>query len=200
MKIVFLGPPGAGKGTQAARLVAKYGIVQLSTGEMLREAVNFGTDVGLQVKAVMEQSGGLVGDDIVINIVADRIKKPDCASGFILDGFPRTIPQAKALDRILSELGVELDAILELVVDEEAMMQRMHKRRKEAIEAGRSVRSDDNAETFKERMQKYRNETVPVSGYYEKRDRYKTVDGMQSIDDVTAQIDEILRTLGASTG
>lgn len=192
MRIVFLGPPGAGKGTQSARLVAKYGIVQLSTGAMLREAVNFGTDVGLQVKSVMEQSGGLVSDDIVINIVADRINSPDCAKGFILDGFPRTIPQAEALDRILKKLGIQLDAVIELVVDEDAMMKRMEKRRREAINEGRAVRTDDNVETFKERMQKYRNETVPVAGYYKKGDCYNAVDGMKSIDEVTDQIDTVL--------
>ena len=191
MKIVFLGPPGAGKGTQSARLVEMHGIAQLSTGDMLRAAVKAGTPVGLKAKAVMED-GGLVSDDIVIGIISDRIEEPDCAKGYILDGFPRTVAQAKALDRILAEKGIKLDAIIELVVDEDAMISRIEKRRNDAIAAGQPIRKDDDPEVFKERLVKYREETAPVSGYYDADGRRKTVDGMKSIDEVAAQIDAIL--------
>jgi len=193
MKIVFLGPPGAGKGTQSARLVEKHGIVQLSTGDMLRAAVKAGTPVGLQAKAVME-AGDLVSDEIVIGIISDRIDEPDCALGYILDGFPRTVAQAEALDRILAEKGIKLDAVIELVVDEAAMLTRIVKRRSDAIAAGDPVRKDDDPEVFKERLAKYREDTAPVSGFYDADGRRQTVDGMQSIDDVTAQIDAILAT------
>lgn len=191
MKIVFLGAPGAGKGTQSERLVAKHGIVQLSTGEMLRAAGRAGTPVGLKAKAVME-GGGLVSDEIVIDIVAERIDEPDCTKGYILDGFPRTVAQAQALDRILAEKGIKLDAVIELEVDEAAMMARMEKRRADAIAAGQPVRKDDDPEIFRERMAKYRKDTAPVSDYYDTDGRRKTVDGMQSIENVAAQIDAIL--------
>lgn len=191
MKIVFLGAPGAGKGTQSGRLVAKHGIVQLSTGEMLRAAGKAGTPVGLKAKAVME-GGGLVSDEIVIDIVAERIEEPDCAKGYILDGFPRTVAQAEALDRILAEKGIKLDAVIELEVDEAAMMARMEKRRADAMAAGEPVRKDDDPEIFRERMAKYRKDTAPVSDYYDADGRRKTVDGMQSIENVAAQIDAIL--------
>lgn len=191
MKIVFLGPPGAGKGTQSARLVEKHGIVQLSTGDMLRAAVKAETPVGLQAKAVME-AGDLVSDEIVIGIISDRIEEPDCAKGYILDGFPRTVAQAEALDRILREKGIKLDAVIELLVDESAMISRIEKRREEAIAAGQPVRKDDDPEVFRDRLVKYREETAPVSGFYEKTGRRKTVDGMRSIDEVAAQIDAIL--------
>lgn len=191
MKIVFLGPPGAGKGTQSARLVEEHGIVQLSTGDMLRAAVKAGTPVGLQAKAVMED-GGLVSDEIVIRIISDRIEEPDCARGYILDGFPRTVAQAQALDRILAEKGIQLDAVIELCVDESAMISRIDKRRSDAISAGHPVRKDDDPEVFKERLVKYREDTAPVSEYYSADGRRQTVDGMQSIEAVAAQIDRIL--------
>lgn len=191
MKIVFLGPPGAGKGTQSARLVKKHGIVQLSTGDMLRAAVKAGTPVGLKAKAVMEE-GGLVSDDIVIGIIAERIDEADCANGYILDGFPRTVAQAEALDTILQKKGIEIDAIIELVVDDAAMIDRIKKRRQEAIDAGQPARKDDDPEVFRERLVKYHEDTAPVSGFYKAAGRLQTVDGMQSIDEVATAIDVIL--------
>ena len=191
MKIVFLGPPGAGKGTQSARLVEQHGMVQLSTGDMLRAAVKAGTPVGLKAKAVME-SGALVSDDIVIGIISDRIEEPDCAKGYILDGFPRTVAQAEALDQILADKGIKLDAVIELLVDEAAMIGRIEKRARDAEAAGQPVRKDDTPEVFKDRLAKYREETAPVSNYYAQSDRLKTVDGMCAIDEVAAQIDAIL--------
>ena len=191
MKIVFLGPPASGKGTQSVRLVEKHGIVQLSTGEMLRNAAKAGSPVGLRAKAVMDD-GRLVSDEIVISIVSDRIDEPDCTPGYILDGFPRTVAQAEALDRILAEKGIKLDAIIELEVDEAAMLQRMEQRRAEAIAEGRPARKDDDPEVFRERMARYRRETAPVSQYYEADGRRQTVDGMRSIEEVAAQIDAIL--------
>ena len=191
MKLILLGPPGAGKGTQAARLVETRGIVQLSTGDMLRAAVAAGTPIGLQAKAVMD-AGGLVSDDIVVGIVADRIGEPDCAKGFILDGFPRTVPQAEALDGLLRNQGLSLDAVIEILVDENALLARIENRAKETLAAGKEVRKDDNPEAFKERLAAYREQTAPLSEYYAGSGRLKTVDGMQSIDDVSKQIDAIL--------
>ena len=191
MKIVFLGPPGAGKGTQSARLVEKHGIVQLSTGDMLRAAVKAGSPVGLKAKAVME-AGELVSDDIVIGIISERIDEPDCANGYILDGFPRTIAQAQVLDSILADKGARLDAVIELVVDEDAMLQRIIKRRDEALAAGDPVRKDDDPVVFRERMEDYRAKTAHVSGFYKESGRLRTVDGMQSIDGVAMQIDAVL--------
>ena len=191
MKIVFLGPPGAGKGTQSARLVKKYGIAQLSTGDMLRAAVNAETVIGLKAKAVME-AGELVSDDIVIGLVAERIDEADCQNGFILDGFPRTVAQAAALDQMLEEKGMMLDAIIELKVDEGALLARIENRVKEAEAAGQPVRKDDNPEAFKQRLDAYREQTVPVSNYYHKSGRLKTLDGMQSIEHVASEIDRIV--------
>jgi adenylate kinase len=185
--LILLGPPGAGKGTQAVRLVEKHGIPQLSTGDMLRAAVAAGTPVGLQAKAVME-SGGLVSDDIVIGIVADRIEEPDAKNGFILDGFPRTVAQAEALDAMLKKKHMELDAVVELVVDQDALVHRIVKRAEEAKAAGQPVRKDDDPEVFKTRLAAYNRDTAVVAPYYEKTDRLKTIDGMQPIDEVTAAI------------
>jgi len=184
VRLILLGPPGAGKGTQAARLVAHYGIPQLSTGDMLRAAVAAGTPIGLQAKAVME-SGGLVSDEIVIGIVADRIEEADAKKGFILDGFPRTVAQAVALDTMLGEKGVKLNAVLEFVVDQNALVGRIVKRAEEAKAAGQPVRKDDDPEVFKTRLAAYNRDTAIVAPYYEKTGLLKKIDGMQPIDQVT---------------
>ena len=192
MRLILLGPPGAGKGTQATRLVEKHGLVQLSTGDMLRAAVKAGTEVGLKAKAVME-SGGLVSDDIVIGVVSDRIDEPDCKAGFILDGFPRTVPQAEALTKLLAAKGMKLDAVVELVVDVEALVARMENRVKETLAAGGTPRADDNPESFRKRLGEYQEKTAPLSSYYASTGELKTVDGMTSIDEVTAAIAAVLR-------
>ena len=191
MRLILLGPPGAGKGTQAGRLVEKYGIVQLSTGDMLRAAVKAGTEVGLKAKAVME-AGGLVSDDIVIGVVSDRIDEADCKKGFILDGFPRTVPQAEALTKMLASKGLKLDAVVELVVDTDALVARMENRVKETIAAGGTPRADDNPEAFRKRLVEYTEKTAPLSGYYASTGELKVLDGMQPIDEVTAEIAKIL--------
>lgn len=191
MRLILLGPPGAGKGTQAGRLVEKYGIPQLSTGDMLRAAVKAGTPVGLQAKAVMD-AGGLVSDEIVVGIISDRIEEADAARGFILDGFPRTVAQAQALDALLSKKHMNLDAIIELKVDENALMSRIENRARETVAAGGTVRADDNPDSFRVRLDAYRVQTAPVSAYYASRGTLKTVDGMASIDAVTKAIDVIL--------
>ena len=184
MRLILLGPPGAGKGTQSARLVEKLGIPQLSTGDMLRAAVKAGTPVGLKAKAVMD-SGGLVSDEIVVGIINDRIEEADAKKGFILDGFPRTVAQAKALDVMLTEKGLKLDSVVELKVDEKALLARIENRARETVAAGGTVRADDNPEAFKVRLDQYREQTAPVSAYYANKGDLKTVDGMAPIDDVT---------------
>ena len=191
MKLILLGPPGAGKGTQAARLTEQFGIPQLSTGDMLRAAVKAGTPVGMQAKAVMD-AGGLVSDEIVVGIVADRIEEPDARKGFILDGFPRTVAQAQALDAMLAKKNLKLDSIVELKVDENALLARIEKRARETLAAGGAVRADDTPETFKTRLESYRLQTAPVSAYYAGRGVLKTVDGMAPIDQVTAALDKAL--------
>lgn len=193
MRLIFLGPPGAGKGTQAKLLTEKHGIPQLSTGDMLRAAVAAGTDVGKRAKAVMD-AGQLVSDAIVNEIVSDRIDSADCAKGFILDGYPRTVPQAEALDQILAGKGLSLDAVIELKVDEDALVKRMENRVAETIAAGGTVRSDDNAESFKRRLTEYREKTAPLSNYYASTGKLQTVDGMANVDKVTAEIDGILES------
>ena len=191
MRLILLGPPGAGKGTQAARLTEKFKIPQLSTGDMLRAAVKAGTPVGLQAKAVMD-AGALVSDEIVCGIISDRIEEADAVNGFILDGFPRTVAQAQALDDMLAKKGMQLDAIVELKVDENALLARIEKRAAETIVAGGAVRADDNPEAFKVRLTAYREQTAPVSAYYASRGVLKTVDGMAPIDQVTAALDAML--------
>jgi adenylate kinase len=191
MRLILLGPPGAGKGTQSARLVKKYSIPQLSTGDMLRAAVAAGTPVGLKAKAVMD-AGGLVSDEIVLGIIADRIDEPDAAKGFILDGFPRTMKQAEGLDQLLADKGLNLDAVVELKVNEAELLGRIATRVKETLAAGGSVRADDNPEAFKTRLDAYREMTAPVSAYYAERGELKTVDGMARIESVSASIDDAI--------
>ena len=191
MRLIFLGPPGAGKGTQAARIVAKHGIPQLSTGDMLRAAVAAGTPVGMKAKAVMD-AGGLVSDEIVIGIVADRIEEADCKKGFILDGFPRTLAQAEALDAMLASKGLDLDTVLELKVDQTKLVDRIVKRAEEARAAGQPVRKDDDPEVFKTRLDAYNRDTAVVSPYYAARGQVIEIDGMLPVDAVTAAIESAL--------
>lgn len=191
MRLILLGPPGAGKGTQAQRLVAKYGIVQLSTGDMLRAAVNAGTPIGREVADIMAR-GALCPDEIVVGIVEGRIQEPDASKGFILDGFPRTVPQAVALDRMLQRHGVSLDAVLELRVDEAALMRRIETRIAEMKARGEAVRDDDNAEALRRRLIAFREQTAPLIAYYQLQGVLRTVDGMAPIPDVTEAIDKVL--------
>src|SRR5262245_41035919 len=191
MRLILLGPPGAGKGTQAQRLVEQYGIVQLSTGDMLRAAVAAGTPVGQKAKHIMAR-GDLCPDDLVVAIVSDRVEQPDASKGFILDGFPRTVAQAEALDRLLEQKGLELDAVIELKVDPAALLRRIEKRIADAQVLGREVRADDNAEVLKKRLDAFQAQTAPLVDYYAKRGTLRTVDGMASISEVGAAIDKIL--------
>lgn len=191
MRLIFLGPPGAGKGTQAKRLTDKYGIPQLSTGDMLRAAVSAGTEIGKLAKAVMD-AGDLVSDDIVNRIVSERIEEPDCANGFILDGYPRTVPQAKALASALEQKNLPLDAVIELKVDEDALVRRIENRVAETIAAGGVVRSDDNPEAFRKRLSEYREKTAPLSQYYSQQGELVTLDGMAEVDSVTKAIEGAL--------
>jgi adenylate kinase len=193
MKLILLGPPGAGKGTQAQRLITKHGIIQLSTGDMLRAAVAAGTPVGLRAKSIMDR-GELVPDDVVVAIIADRIDQPDAKRGFVLDGFPRTVPQAQALDRLLAERGLKLDAVIELKVDEGILLRRIEKRVADMIAHGEKVRADDNPEVLKGRLLAYRAQTAPLAGYYAGKGMLKSVDGMAAIDEVTAEIARLLRS------
>jgi adenylate kinase len=209
VRLVLLGPPGAGKGTQASRIKDRYRIPQLSTGEMLREAVAKGAEVGREAKSIME-AGNLVSDEIINRIVAERIDEPDCADGFILDGFPRTVPQAEALERMLAERGLELDAVVEIRVDNEALVERISGRfscgkcgagyhdsfkptREPGVcdacgSTGFVRREDDNAETVKARLAAYEAQTAPLLPFYRGRGLVRAVDGMAPIDEVTASI------------
>jgi adenylate kinase len=193
MKLILLGPPGAGKGTQAESLAKRRGLVQLSTGDMLRAAVKAGTEIGRKAEAVMK-SGGLVSDEIVIGIISDRIAEPDCVNGFILDGFPRTLKQAAALDELLDSKGTILDAVIELRVDDSALLSRIEKRAADTVAAGGTVRVDDNADALKTRLMAYYRETSPLVGYYFAQGKLRTLDGMAPIAEVSAKIDELLGT------
>lgn len=219
MNLILLGPPGAGKGTQAEVLVAKRGLVQLSTGEMLRAAVKAGTEVGKKAKAIME-AGGLVSDDIVIGIISDRIDQPDCAKGFILDGFPRTLNQAAALDKLLKDKGKTLDTVIEMKVKDDVLVDRIsgrfscakcgagyHDTNKRPKVEGKcdacgstefSRRADDNAETVKNRLMAYYRETAPLIGYYFAKGKLQSVDGMAQIDEVTKEIGAALDRVGTA--
>jgi adenylate kinase len=196
MRLILLGPPGSGKGTQAQRLVHRHGIVQLSTGEMLRAAVAAQTPVGLKAKDIMA-SGGLVPDEIVVGIISDRLDQPDAAKGFILDGFPRTVPQAEALDELLKKKHMRLDAVIELRVNESALLQRVETRVAEMLARGEEVRIDDTQEVLTKRLASYRSMTEPLIHYYSERRKLLTVDGMMTIEHVTREINRILAAIGA---
>src|SRR3984885_13601585 len=196
MRLILLGPPGAGKGTQAQRLVQKHSIVQLSTGEMLRAAVAAQTPVGLKAKDIMA-SGGLVPDDIVIGIISDRLDQPDMKNGFILDGFPRTVPQAAALDDLLRKKHIKLDAVVELRVNESALLSRVEPRVAEMRARGEEVRIDDTPEVLSKRLASYRSMTEPLIHYYSERRKLLTVDGMMTIEHVTREINRILGAIAA---
>ncbi|WP_371424915.1 adenylate kinase [Tardiphaga sp.] len=197
MRLILLGPPGAGKGTQAHRLVERHKIVQLSTGDMLRAAVAAETEVGLKAKDIMA-AGGLVPDDVVIGIISDRIELPDAANGFILDGFPRTVPQAEALDALLKSKGLHLDAAVELRVNESALLQRVEARVAQMMERGETVRIDDTPEVLSKRLASYRTSTEPLVHYYSEKRKLVTIDGMMTIEEVTAEINRVLAAILAA--
>src|SRR6185369_6219495 len=197
MRLILLGPPGAGKGTQAQRLVQKHRIVQLSTGEMLRAAVAAQTPVGLRAGDIMA-SGGLVPDEIVISIISDRLDQPDMKNGFILDGFPRTVPQAAALDDLLKKKHIKLDAVVELRVNESALLQRVETRVAEMRARGDEVRIDDTPDVLAKRLAQYRSLTEPLIHYYSERRKLLTVDGMMTIEQVTREINRILAAVAAT--
>lgn len=188
MKLIFLGPPGAGKGTQAERIQTAYGLVQLSTGDMLRAAVAAGTEVGKKAEEIMAR-GDLVPDEIVVGIIADRTQEPDCKNGYILDGFPRNVAQAEALDEMLAARNEKLDAVIELRVDDAILLSRIEGR---AAETEGDARADDNAEALKKRLDVYHEQTAPLIGYYKDAGILKTVDGMKDMDAVTAEIEAAL--------
>ncbi|MCB1969961.1 MAG: adenylate kinase [Geminicoccaceae bacterium] len=187
MNIILFGPPGAGKGTQALRIKERFGLAHLSTGDMLRDAVAAGTDIGKQAKAVMD-AGKLVSDEIICGVVSERIEQPDCARGFILDGFPRTVPQAHALDQMLERKKKKIDVVLLIQVDDDALVERIENRSRESGGA----RSDDNIETLKKRLQVYYDQTAPVLPVYRDKGLIRTIDGMASIDEVTSEIERVL--------
>ena len=191
MRLILLGPPGAGKGTEAQRLVAKYGIVQLSTGDILRAAIKAGTPVGRQAQEIIA-GGNLVPDNLVVGIVEERIAQPDARKGFVLDGFPRTVPQAVALDRMLQAKGLALDAVLELRVDEAALIKRIESRIAQMLARGEPLREDDSPEVLHNRLKAYREQTAPLIDYYRQRGVLRTVNGMAPVEDVTAEIDKAL--------
>ena len=190
MRLILLGPPGAGKGTQAQRLVAKHGIVQLSTGDMLRAAVKAGTPVGLKVRDIMDR-GDLCPDDVVVAIIGDRIDQPDAKNGFVLDGFPRTVAQAEALEHMLRRKGMALDGVVELKVDEGQLLRRIESRIKQTLARGEPLRKDDDPEVLKTRLDAYRRQTAPLIHHYREKNSLRVVDGMAPIDEVTAAINWI---------
>jgi len=191
MRLILLGPPGAGKGTQAQHLVAKYGLVQLSTGDMLRAAVKAGTSIGRQVEEIMAR-GALCPDDVVVAIVEQRIERPDARKGFILDGFPRTVAQAEALDRMLAKHGIALEAVIELRVDEAALIRRIESRVAEMKARGEPLRADDSPEVLHRRLTAYREQTAPLIAYYRQHGILRSVDGMAPIPEVATQIEKVL--------
>jgi adenylate kinase len=195
MRLILLGPPGAGKGTQAQRLVEKYDIVQLSTGDMLRAAIKAETPIGLRAKDIMAR-GNLVPDEMVVSIVSDRLDEPDAANGFVLDGFPRTVGQAEALDGLLAEKDMALDGVVQLKVDEGALLKRIEGRLAEMQARGDTIRPDDNPEAFKIRLTAYREQTAPLVRYYSEKGQLKAVDGMAPIDEVTGEIAAVLDGAG----
>jgi len=197
MRLILLGPPGAGKGTQAQRLVQKRGIVQLSTGDMLRAAVAAATPIGLKAKDLMA-SGALVPDEVVVGIISDRIEEPDAKGGFILDGFPRTVPQAEALDALLKKKRLALDAVVELRVNEGALLDRVETRVAQMRERGENIRADDTPEVLSKRLANYRDQTEPLIHYYSDKRKLVTIDGMMTIEEVSAAIDRVLDALRAA--
>ena len=197
MRLILLGPPGAGKGTQAERIVAGFGIPQLSTGDMLREAVELGTKTGLHAKEIMER-GDLVPDDLVVSVVADRPDHPDAANGFILDGFPRTLAQAEALDKELYQRGLRLDAVLELRVDESVLIDRVKTRAQQTAARGEVVRSDDTPEVCERRLDIYRAQTAPVIDHYRSQGLLTSIDGLQPIEAVAEDLAAAIASVPAN--
>ncbi len=191
MYLILIGPPGAGKGTQAKILEEAYGLKQLSTGDMLRAEIAAGSDLGKQAKAVID-AGNLVSDDIMIGMISSRIEQADCAKGVIFDGFPRTVEQAKALDAMLEKKGRKIDAVIEFSVNEEILVERLKTRIAQTLAAGQPVRGDDNEETLRNRLSVFRNQTAPILPYYKDSGRLGTVDGMQPINAVSGQIKALL--------
>jgi adenylate kinase len=187
MRVILLGPPGAGKGTQSQRLVEKHGIVQLSTGDMLRAAIKAGTPIGKKAQDIMAR-GDLVPDEVVVGIIDQRMDQSDARNGFVLDGFPRTVKQAEALDRLLEKRGLQLDGVVELRVDEAILLDRIAKRLHETKARGEPIRADDNPESFKIRLGAYRQQTAPLIDYYRAKGQLKSVDGMAPMDEVTRLI------------
>ena len=192
MHLILIGPPGAGKGTQAKILEQEYGLKQLSTGDMLRAEITAGSDLGKKAKAIMD-AGNLVSDEIMVDMIASRIEQADCAKGVIFDGFPRTVDQAEALDAMLADKGKPLSAVIQMVVNEEELVNRLKTRIQQTIDAGQPVRADDNEETFRKRLKVYRDQTAPILPYYESAGLLKKVDGMKPIDFVTGEIKAILK-------